>query len=147
MTAVRAPADRRFRRAHVKPGRKRGQIAAVLRPALKVLVLGAGNKAEYRPVELGPMIDGLRVVARGLRSGETIIVKGLVRPGMEVTPQIVSMVATAGKTDLAAKLPEKRDELHKKLAAWRKAVDAQLPTPNPDYDEEKNKTPPKKKKG
>lgn len=68
-----------------------------------VLVLGAGNKAEYRPVELGPIIDGLRVVARGLRSGETIIVKGLVRPGMEVTPQIISMVATAGKTDLAAK--------------------------------------------
>ena len=31
MTGVRAPADRRFRRVHVKPGRKRGQIAAMLR--------------------------------------------------------------------------------------------------------------------
>lgn len=63
-----------------------------------VLVLGAQNKAEYRPVELGPIVDGLRVVARGLKSGETIIVKGLVRPGMEVSPQLVSMVAAKNGT-------------------------------------------------
>ncbi|QIG47436.1 efflux RND transporter periplasmic adaptor subunit [Nordella sp. HKS 07] len=68
-----------------------------------VLVLGPQNKAEYRPVELGPVVDGLRVVTRGLNSGESIIVKGLVRPGMEVTPQPVSMAAAGGKTDLAAK--------------------------------------------
>ena len=69
-----------------------------------VLVLGPENKAEYRAVELGPMIDGRRVVARGLTSGETIIMKGLVRPGMEVSPQLVSMtVAANGKTGLAAK--------------------------------------------
>src|SRR5690606_20854201 len=37
-----------------------------------VLVLGAGNKAEYRPIELGPMIDGLRVVSAGLKSSEKI---------------------------------------------------------------------------
>lgn len=68
-----------------------------------VLVLGPENKAEYRPVELGPVIDGLRVVAQGLKSGETIIVKGLVRPGMEVSPQEISMAASGdGKTDLAA---------------------------------------------
>lgn len=68
-----------------------------------VLVLNAENKAEYRPVELGPMIDGLRVVAQGLQSGETIIVKGLVRPGMEVSPERISMVAAGGgKTDLVA---------------------------------------------
>ena len=69
-----------------------------------VLVLGAGNKVEYRPVELGPMIDGLRAVAQGLKPGETIIVKGLVRPGMEVSPQLVSMVAAdSGKTGLSVK--------------------------------------------
>jgi len=68
-----------------------------------VLVLGPQNKAEYRPVELGPVVDGLRVVTHGLNSGESIIVKGLVRPGMEVTPQPVSMAAAGGKTDLAAK--------------------------------------------
>ncbi|WP_266065278.1 efflux RND transporter periplasmic adaptor subunit [Brucella intermedia] len=58
-----------------------------------VLALGAENKAEYRPVELGPMIDGLRVVSSGLKSGEKIIIKGLVRPGMQVDPQTVSMLS------------------------------------------------------
>lgn len=57
-----------------------------------VLALGAENKAEYRPVELGPMIDGLRVVSSGLRPGEKIIIKGLVRPGMAVDPRMVSML-------------------------------------------------------
>lgn len=68
-----------------------------------VLVLGPENKAEYRPVELGPVIDGLRVVAQGLSSGETIIIKGLVGPGMEVTPQRISMTAADDKADLAAR--------------------------------------------
>src|SRR5438477_12378032 len=40
-----------------------------------VLVIGAGNKAEYRPVQLGPVVDGLRVVESGLASGETIVGK------------------------------------------------------------------------
>jgi gold/copper resistance efflux system membrane fusion protein len=57
-----------------------------------VLALGAQNKAEYRPIEVGPMIDGLRVVSSGLEPGEKIILKGLVRPGMEVDPQMVSML-------------------------------------------------------
>ncbi|WP_077964952.1 efflux RND transporter periplasmic adaptor subunit [Ensifer adhaerens] len=68
-----------------------------------VLALGSENKAEYRPVELGPMIDGLRVVATGLKPGEKIIIKGLVRPGMEVDPQTVSMApGQAAGSDLAA---------------------------------------------
>ena len=56
-----------------------------------VLVLGAGDKAEYRPVSLGAMSEGLRIVDSGLKLGETIIIKGLVRPGMQVTPNRVSM--------------------------------------------------------
>ena len=58
-----------------------------------VLVVGADNKAEYRPVKLGPIVDGLRVVREGLSSGETIVVNGLqrVRPGSPVTPQRVAM--------------------------------------------------------
>lgn len=56
-----------------------------------VLVLGAGDQVEYRPVELGPVVHGLRVVSAGLKTGETIIVKGLVRPGMQVSPQRISM--------------------------------------------------------
>ena len=58
-----------------------------------VLVVSAGNKAEYRPVQLGPIVDGLRVVESGLASGETIVVNGLqrVRPGAQVQPQRVAM--------------------------------------------------------
>lgn len=37
------------------------------------------------------------------------------------------------KNDLAAKMPDQAKELHAKLAAWRKSVNAQMPTPNPDY--------------
>jgi RND family efflux transporter MFP subunit len=58
-----------------------------------VLVVGAENKVEYRPVKLGPVIDGLRVVREGLKENETIVVNGLqrVRPGSPVTPQKVAM--------------------------------------------------------
>jgi len=58
-----------------------------------VLVVGADNKVEYRPVKLGPIIDGLRVVTDGLKAGDTIVVSGLqrVRPGATVNPARVAM--------------------------------------------------------
>jgi len=58
-----------------------------------VLVVGADNKVQYRPVKLGPIIDGLRVITDGLKPGETIVVNGLqrVRPGSPVTPARVAM--------------------------------------------------------
>ncbi len=37
------------------------------------------------------------------------------------------------KNNLAYKMPGKAAELHKMLTNWRKEVDAQMPTPNPDY--------------
>ena len=40
--------------------------------------------------------------------------------------------------DLAARMPDKARELRGKLHAWRKAVDAQMPTPNPNYDPQNN---------
>jgi len=51
-----------------------------------VYVVNAGKKVEFRPVKLGPIIDGLRVVAAGLKDGEQVIVEGLlrVRPGLVV---------------------------------------------------------------
>jgi len=58
-----------------------------------VLKVGAGNKVEYAPVKLGPLVDGLRVVREGLKADDVILVKGLqqVRPGMPVSPQFVAM--------------------------------------------------------
>jgi len=58
-----------------------------------VLVVGAGDKLEYRAVRTGPVVDGLRVVREGLKAGERIVVNGLqrVRPGMPVKPRLVPM--------------------------------------------------------
>jgi RND family efflux transporter MFP subunit len=51
-----------------------------------VYVVGAEKKVEFRPVKIGPMMDGMRIVKEGLRRGEQIIVEGLmrVRPGVVV---------------------------------------------------------------
>jgi RND family efflux transporter MFP subunit len=58
-----------------------------------VLRVGKGNALEYRPVKLGPIIDGLRVVRDGLSIGDTIVVNGLqrVRPGVVVSPVRTAM--------------------------------------------------------
>src|SRR5690606_20104336 len=51
-----------------------------------VLVVDDAGVAQYRAVELGRAVDGLRVVRDGLRAGDLVIVNGLqrVRPGMPV---------------------------------------------------------------
>lgn len=59
-----------------------------------VLALSASNTVQYQAVELGPLIDGKRVVRSGLLAGEKIVVNGMarVRPGMPVTPEDESAV-------------------------------------------------------
>ncbi len=59
-----------------------------------VLVVGKDDTTEYRPVVLGPVVDGLRVIEQGLQPGERIVVKGLVGPGMQVTPQSAAIDGT-----------------------------------------------------
>jgi RND family efflux transporter MFP subunit len=51
-----------------------------------VLVLKPDSSVEYRPVSIGRLVDGLRVVSSGLKPGEDIVINGLlrVRPGMKV---------------------------------------------------------------
>lgn len=75
-----------------------------------VLVIGEGNKAEYREVRIGRLAEGgLRVIESGLAPGETIVVNGLqrVRPGAPVTPQTVPMEAqtTSGRPAPVAGAP------------------------------------------
>lgn len=59
-----------------------------------VLVVGKDDTTQYRPVKLGTVVDGLRVIEQGLQPGERIVVKGLVRPGMQVTPQSAAIDGT-----------------------------------------------------
>ncbi|WP_218421584.1 multidrug efflux RND transporter periplasmic adaptor subunit MexE [Stutzerimonas stutzeri] len=58
-----------------------------------VLVLAEDGTVAYRPVELGPKLEGLRIVRSGLAKGESIVVNGLqrVRPGSQVQPESVPM--------------------------------------------------------
>lgn len=66
-----------------------------------VIVVGAGNQAEWRPVTLGAHVNGLRVVTSGLKGGERIVVGGVqrVRPGSVLAPKDVAMDA---KPEVAA---------------------------------------------
>ncbi|HEX2012139.1 MAG TPA: efflux RND transporter periplasmic adaptor subunit [Roseateles sp.] len=60
-----------------------------------VMVVGEGNKAEYREVQLGAPVGGLRIVTAGLKVNERIVVNGLqrVRPGALLEPKLVAMDA------------------------------------------------------
>ncbi|MBI2778402.1 MAG: efflux RND transporter periplasmic adaptor subunit [Gammaproteobacteria bacterium] len=73
-----------------------------------VMVLGSDNKANYRPVTLGPVADGLRVVREGLKAGEVIVVDGLqrVRPGAVVTPQKVPMEKPPANSQASSAQPQ-----------------------------------------
>src|SRR5258707_686388 len=66
-----------------------------------VFVLGKNNSVVYRPVKLGPMTNGLRVVRDGLHESDIIVVSGLqrVRPGASVTPKMVSMAGQPSPSD------------------------------------------------
>ena len=62
-----------------------------------VLVLKPDSTVEYRPITIGRLIDGLRIVESGLKPGENIVVNGQlrVRPGMKVAAKRTDMILTA----------------------------------------------------
>jgi multidrug efflux system membrane fusion protein len=69
-----------------------------------VLVVGPDNVVAPRPLELGPIVDGLRVVRSGLAETDRVIINGIanpfVRPGARVTPQdgTISPPQASGQT-------------------------------------------------
>jgi membrane fusion protein, multidrug efflux system len=60
-----------------------------------VYVVGNDNTVVVKRVELGPMVDGLRVIRTGLESSDTIIIEGLARarPGQKVRTESRSIQA------------------------------------------------------
>jgi len=62
-----------------------------------VLIVDAANVARAKYVTLGPVVDGLRVIAQGVTSDDNVIVNGLMRarPGAKVAPQPSSLASTA----------------------------------------------------
>jgi multidrug efflux system membrane fusion protein len=60
-----------------------------------VLVLKPDNTVDYRSVQVGRLIEGLRVITSGLKEGDKVVINGIqrVRPGMKVTPTLAAMSA------------------------------------------------------
>jgi multidrug efflux pump subunit AcrA (membrane-fusion protein) len=54
-----------------------------------VLTLTPTNTVAYQAVQLGPFVDGKRVIRSGLQEGQEIVVNGMqrVRAGMLVKPE------------------------------------------------------------
>lgn len=64
-----------------------------------VFVVGEKNVLMPTVIRPGPRIDGYRVVRKGLKGDETIVVNGLarVRPGMTIDPQLQELPPVANK--------------------------------------------------
>jgi len=60
-----------------------------------VYVVADDQTIAYRPVTLGPVVDGLRVVRSGIAKDDLVVTRGLqrVRPGVKVTPELEPMEA------------------------------------------------------
>ena len=63
-----------------------------------VFVVAEGGMVARRNVQLGPLIDGLRVVREGITGDGWVITKGIhrARPGQSVTPNRVAITAATG---------------------------------------------------
>lgn len=93
-----------FARVKVGGGKQRDAVmiydAAVGTDQAKkyVLVVDKDSRVQYREVSLGNMHEGLRIVEKGLSSGDQIVVNGMqrVRPNDLVKPRAVKMVDVAG---------------------------------------------------
>jgi RND family efflux transporter MFP subunit len=76
-----------------------------------LLTVNDKNVVEYRPVQLGRLHDGFRVIQEGLKPGELIIVNGIqrARPGLTVTPQRVEAATVGAKTAAAVPVNEEKN--------------------------------------
>jgi multidrug efflux system membrane fusion protein len=65
-----------------------------------VFVVKDDNTVEAKPVTLGPLDEGLRVVREGLNPEDRVIVDGLqrARVGAKVTPQTAEVKPAGGKS-------------------------------------------------
>ena len=65
-----------------------------------VFTVGKDDVVQAKPVTLGPIVDGLRVIRSGLQPTDRVVLDGLanpfVRPGAKVVPQKSEIVAKAG---------------------------------------------------
>ncbi|RAK52737.1 efflux RND transporter periplasmic adaptor subunit [Phenylobacterium deserti] len=66
-----------------------------------VLVVGPGDKVQYRAVTLGPAVGDWRVITAGLKPGDRVVTAGLqkVKPGDAVRPKAASLAPRTAAVD------------------------------------------------
>jgi hypothetical protein len=69
-----------------------------------LLVVGNEDKVEYRPVQVGAIRNGYRVVSGKIAPTDRVITEGLLqaRPGAKVVPKLENAIAAAVATERAA---------------------------------------------
>ncbi len=72
-----------------------------------LLTIDAKNVVSQKPVELGPVVDGLRIVRSGIGPNDRIIIQGtqMAMPGATVAPKVGRIVVASGKTAPASVQP------------------------------------------
>ncbi len=96
-----------------------------------VLVVDQDNVVQPRPIAIGPLIDGLRVVRSGLDGTERIVISGLQRvmPGIPVQPvegEFESTMVDDGLPDTCTLIPREQ---------WITLPKDPLPTQRPGHHE------------
>jgi RND family efflux transporter MFP subunit len=76
-----------------------------------ILAVNSDNVVEKRPIRMGQLVDGLRVIEEGLKADEWVVVSGVQRsrPGAKVDPEhseMKTLTASAIKAAAEAKLDE-----------------------------------------
>ncbi|WP_446741128.1 efflux RND transporter periplasmic adaptor subunit [Sphingomonas sp. H160509] len=72
-----------------------------------LLTIDAKNVVSQKPVELGPVVDGLRIVRSGIGPNDRIIIQGtqMAMPGATVAPKVGRIVVASGATAPASVQP------------------------------------------
>ena len=72
-----------------------------------LLTIDAKNVVSQKPVELGPVVDGLRIVRSGIGPNDRIIIQGtqMAMPGATVAPKVGRILVASGTTAPASVQP------------------------------------------
>ena len=78
-----------------------------------LLAVNSENMVEKRPIRMGQLVDGLRVIEEGLQPDDSVVVNGLqrARPGAKVDPEQTDMESlTASALKAAAEAGKDKDK-------------------------------------
>jgi RND family efflux transporter MFP subunit len=106
-----------------------------------LLTVNSDNVVEKKPIRMGQLVDGLRVIDEGLPPGERVIVKGVqrARPGGKVDPQKIDMeTLTASAIKAAAEAKQNSAKTNAAAPAGNNSTSAgkeENTNPNPSEAE------------